>query len=87
MPREMPRLLGLGTEYYLFGSAGVISVLAFAAFILVPTIGSYGRTWEKATAAFLSLFVLAALLLLGVALGVLIVYFWADITRIIPGLD
>ena len=35
----------------------------------------------------LSLFVLAALLLLGVAIGVLIVYFWADITRIIPGLD
>ena len=87
MPREMPRLLGLGTEYYLFGSAGVISLLAFAAFILVPAIGSYGRTWEKATAALLSLFVLAALLLLGVALGVLIVYFWDDITRILPGLD
>jgi membrane-associated phospholipid phosphatase len=25
----MPRLLGLGTEYYLFGGAGVISLLAF----------------------------------------------------------
>ena len=87
MPREMPRLLGLGTEYYLFGGAGVISLLAFAAFILVPAIGSYGRTWEKATAAVLSLFVLAALLLLGVALGVLIVYFWDDITRITPGVD
>ena len=61
----MPRLLGLGTEYYLFGGAGLISVLAFAALILVPAIGSYGRTWEKATAALLSLFVLAALLLLG----------------------
>ena len=87
MPREMPRLLGLGTEYYLFGGAGLLSVLAFAALILVPAIGSYGRTWEKATAAVLSLFVLAALLLLGVALGVLIVDFWDDITRILPGLD
>ena len=65
----------------------LISLLAFAALILVPAIGSYGRTWEKATAALLSLFVLAALLLLGVALGVLIVYFWDDITRILPGLD
>lgn len=87
MPREMPRLLGLGTEYYLFGGAGLLSLLAFAALILVPAIGSYGRTWEKATAAVLSLFVLAALLLLGVALGVMIVYFWDDITRILPGLD
>ena len=83
----MRRVLGIGTEFYLFGSAAVISVLAFAAFILAPAIGSYGRTWEKATAALLSLFVLAALLLLGVALGVLIVYFWDDITRILPGLD
>jgi O-antigen ligase len=87
MPRKMPRLLGLGTEYYLFGGAGLLSLLAFAALILVPAIGSYGRTWEKATAAVLSLFVLAALLLLGVALGVTIVYFWDDITRILPGLD
>jgi O-antigen ligase len=83
----MPRLLGLGTEYYLFGGAGLLSLLAFAALILVPAIGSYGRTWEKATAAFLSLFVLAALLLLGVAVGVMIVYFWDDITRLLPGLD
>jgi O-antigen ligase len=87
MPREMPRLLGLGTEYYLFGGAGLLSLLAFAALILVPAIGSYGRTWEKATAALLSLFVLAALVLLGVALGVMIVYFWDDITRILPGLE
>ena len=87
MPRKMPRLLGLGTEYYLFGGAGLLSLLAFAALILVPAIGSYGRTWEKATAAVLSVFVLAALLLLGVALGVMIVYFWDDITRILPGLD
>ncbi len=67
------------TEYLLFGGAGVISLIAFAALILVPAIGSYGRTWEKATAAVLSIFVLAALLLVGVGIGVLIVYFWDDI--------
>jgi len=79
--------LALGTEYYLFGGAGVVSLLAFAALILAPAIGSYGRTWEKATAALLSLFVLTALVAIGIALGVLIVYFWPDITRIVPGLD
>jgi len=87
MAPEMVPLAKIGTEYYLFGGAGVISLLAFAALILVPAIGSYGRTWEKATAALLSLFVLAALVLLGVALGVLVVYFWDDITRIVPGLS
>jgi hypothetical protein len=87
MAREMPRLVGIGTEYYLFAGAGLISVLAFAALILAPAVGSYGRTWEKATAVLLSLFVLLALLLTGAALGVLVVYFWDDITRILPGLD
>ena len=79
MAREMPRLVGLGTEYYLFGGAGVISLLAFAALILVPAIGSYGRTWEKATAAMLSLFVFIALLSLGVGIGLAVFYFWNDI--------
>jgi hypothetical protein len=72
-------LSNIGTEYLLFAGAGAISLIAFAALILVPAIGSYGRTWEKATAAVLSLFVLAALLLVGVGFGVLIVYFWDDI--------
>ena len=31
--------------------------------------------------------VLAALVTLGVALGVLIVYFWPDISRVVPGID
>ena len=69
----------IGTEYLLFGGAALVSVLAFAALILVPALGSYGRTWEKATAALLSLFVLAALIGIGIAVGVVIVYFWDDI--------
>ena len=78
--------LGLGTEYFLFGGAGVVSLLAFAAFILVPAIGAYGRTWEKATAVLLSVFVLIVLVLVGVAIGALIVYYWPQITEAIPGL-
>jgi hypothetical protein len=71
-------------EYLLFGGAAVISLLTFAALILAPAIGSYGRTWEKAMAAILSVFVLGALVLAGVAIGVTIVYFWEDITDFIP---
>jgi hypothetical protein len=79
----MPPLARIAPEYVLFGGAAVVSLLAFAALILVPAIGSYGRAWEKATAAVLSIFVLAALVLVGVAAGVAIVYFWDDITGVL----
>jgi hypothetical protein len=72
----------IATQYFLFGGAALISVIAFAALILVPAIGSFGRTWEKATAVLVSVFVLLALLALGVAIGVAIVYFWDDITEL-----
>ena len=73
-------ILALGTEYYLFGIAGVVSVMAFAGLILAPALGSYGRGWEKAAAAFVSLFVLAALVLTGLAVGVLIFFNWDTIS-------
>jgi hypothetical protein len=77
--------LAIGTEYFLFGGAGVVTLLAFTAFILVPAIGAYGRTWEKATAVVLSVFVLVVLVLVGIAIGVVIVYYWPQITQAIPG--
>ena len=75
----------IGTEYLLFGGAGAISLLAFTALILVPAIGSFGRGWEKATAALLSLLILAALVAIGVAVGIAIVYYWDEINGIFGG--
>jgi hypothetical protein len=75
----------IGTEYLLFGGAGLISLVAFAALILAPAIGSFGRTWEKATAALVSIFILAALIVFGVAVGLAIVYNWDDITAFFGG--
>lgn len=69
-------------EVLLFGGAGVISLVAFTTLILVPAIGSFGRGWEKATAAVLSLIVLVALVLIGVAIGVAVIYFWDDISAL-----
>lgn len=69
-------------EILLFGGAGLISLLAFAALILVPAIGSFGRTWEKATAAMLSLLVLVALVGIGAAVGIAVIYFWDDISTL-----
>ena len=79
----MPSLPSIGTEYILFGAAGLISLVAFGALILAPALGAYGRNWEKVTAAMISLFVLVALVLIGLALGVAIVYFWSDISDVI----
>jgi hypothetical protein len=74
----------IGPEYLLFGGAGVVSLAAFIGLILVPTLGSYGRAWEKVAASFLSLFVLVALALVGVLIGLAIVYYYNDIVDALP---
>jgi hypothetical protein len=70
----------IGAVHFLFGGAALLSLLAFSALILVPALSAFGRGWEKVTAAVLSLFVLVALLALGFGLGVVIVYYWNDIS-------
>lgn len=69
-------------EVMLFGGAGLVTLLAFTTLILVPAVGSFGKAWEKITAAALSLIVLVALVAIGVAVGVAIVYFWDDISQL-----
>jgi hypothetical protein len=76
-------LAKIAPEYWLFGGAGALSVLAFAILVLVPALGSYGRVWERFAAALVSMFILIALALIGVAAGIAIVYFWDDISRAI----
>lgn len=72
-------------EYLLFGAAGLVSLAAFVVLILVPALSSYGRVWEKAAAGVLSLFVLAALVLVGVVSGLAIVYYYNDIVNFLNG--
>jgi hypothetical protein len=69
-------------EYLLFGAAGLVSLVAFIGLILVPALGSYGRLWEKAAASVLSVFVLVALILVGVVVGLAIVYYYNDISAL-----
>jgi hypothetical protein len=72
-------------EYLLFGVAGLITLAAFVGLILVPAVGAYGRVWEKAAAGVLSIFVLAALVLVGVVIGLAIVYYYNDIVDLLHG--
>jgi hypothetical protein len=71
-------LAKLGNQYLLYGAAGLIILVAFVSLILVPALSSYGRVWEKAAAGFVSVFVLAALVLVGVVIGLIVVYYYNE---------
>jgi hypothetical protein len=62
---------------YLVGAcAGVFSLAAFAAWVLVPAWTAYSRAWERVAAVFLSLYVLAAFVGIGIAGGAAVIWFW-----------
>jgi hypothetical protein len=62
---------------YLVGAcAGVFSVAAYAAWVLVPAWTAYSRTWERVAAAFLSLYVLMTFVAVGVGIGAAVIWFW-----------
>lgn len=62
--------------YLVAAFAGVFGIAAFAGLILVPAVSSYTRFWERVAATFLSLYVLAALVGIGIGAGAAVVYFW-----------
>lgn len=66
--------------YLVAACCAVFGLAAYAGFILIPAWNSYTRAWERLAAAFLSLYVLAAFVALGVVGGVAIVWFWDRIT-------
>lgn len=66
--------------YLVGGCCAVFSLAAYAAWILVPAWTAYSRWWERIGAAFLTVYVLAAMVLLGVAGGGAVVWFWDRIT-------
>ena len=67
-----------------FVIAGAISLAAFVGLILVPAIDSYGRAWEKVAAGFLSLFVLATMLVVGTGIGLYVFYNSDSIVNAVP---
>jgi hypothetical protein len=69
----------LTLTYIILGVAGVIGFSCFAVLILAPAWTAYGRTWERLAAATLSVFVLAGFAGAGVAVGLVILYYWDQI--------
>lgn len=75
----------IGDQYALFGAAGLICLLIFVTLILSPALSAHGRLWEKAAAGFLSLFVLGALVVIGVVIGLVIVLYYPEIDEFLGG--
>ena len=48
---------------------GLLVLGGYAGLIVAPACASYSRRWEKAAAGFLTLFILAGLLVTGAAIG------------------
>jgi hypothetical protein len=65
--------------YIAIGAAGAISVAAWAVLILVPAVGSFSRVWERLVAVVLSLYVFAAFVLVGLALGGLFLWYFDEL--------
>lgn len=62
---------------YLVGAGcAVIGLAAFVLLVVVPAVSCYQRPWQKATAAVLSLYVLAAFVGIGIVAGYEIVTEW-----------
>ena len=66
--------LDLSTTEIALALAGGVVVACCVALILVPAWRCYGRLWERVAAGFLTLFILAALLGAGVAIGLAVVW-------------
>jgi hypothetical protein len=75
----------LGDQWLLYGIAALICLMVFVTLILTPALSAYGRLWEKTAAGVLSLFVLAALVLGGVVIGLGVVYYWTEIVNFVNG--
>ena len=56
------------TQVVIAGAAG-LSVIVWAALVLVPAWGSFSKLWERLVAVVLSVYVLAAFALAGALLG------------------
>ena len=58
------------------GGAAGVSLIAWAALVLVPAWTSYSRVWERLVAVVLSIYVLGAFALAGSLLGAAILWYY-----------
>ncbi len=62
--------------YLVAAFLSVFGLAAFCALVIVPAVTAYRRPLERAAAVVLSLYVLAALIGVGILIGALVVFEW-----------
>lgn len=62
--------------YLVVVCCAVFGLAAFTALIVAPAWSAYSKLWQRVAATFLSLYVLAGLVVLGAVLGLGVVYLW-----------
>lgn len=66
----------LDISYLVAGVCGAVGIAAFVGLILVPAVGSYQRVWQRLVATALSLYVLAAMVGVGLLGAAGVVWLW-----------
>ncbi|MGZ8633910.1 MAG: hypothetical protein ACXWZZ_08665 [Solirubrobacteraceae bacterium] len=66
--------------YLVAACSGVFGLAAYVGLIVVPAWTAYSRVWERIAATFLTLYVLAGFLILGVVGGAAVIWFWDRLT-------
>jgi len=73
----MPPLMDLsdpGSTEVVVALAAPLAVAAYVGLILIPAWTSYGRWWERIAASFLTFYIVAALVGIGAAVGLGIIW-------------
>jgi hypothetical protein len=60
--------------YVVAACCGVFGLAAYVGLIVVPAWQAYSRVWERVAATFLTLYVAAAFMMMGVLLGAVVVW-------------
>jgi hypothetical protein len=65
--------------YLVIAGAGALSLVAWIALVLVPAWTAYSRVWERLAATVLSLYVLAAFVAVGAAMGAAFLWYFDEL--------
>jgi hypothetical protein len=65
--------------YLVVAGAGALSLVVWIALVLVPAWTAYSRLWERLAATVLSLYVLAAFIAVGAAIGAAFLWYFDEL--------
>jgi hypothetical protein len=65
--------------YLVVAAAGALSLVVWIALVLVPAWTAYSKVWERVAATVLSLYVLAAFVAVGAAIGAAFLWYFDEL--------